>query len=134
MRWIRLLLPLAAATVLAAGCGSSSSAGGRVSVVATTTQAADLARNVGGDLVAVRGLLAANADPHEYEVRPHDVRALADAQLVVRSGGDVDAWLDEAIDASGTDAPVLTLGPGGPDPHWWQDPRQAERAVGEIRD
>src|SRR4051794_28119629 len=118
------ILSLVALALLAAGCGADSSAGGRVRVVATTTQAADLARNVGGDLVAVRGLLAANADPHEYEVRPHDVRALADADVVVRSGGDLDEWLDGAIDASGTDAPVLTLGPGGPDPHWWQDPRQ----------
>ena len=128
------LIALALLAVLAAGCGSSSSAGDRLSVVATTTQAADLVRNVGGDAVAVKGLLAPNTDPHEYEVRPHDVRALADADLVVRSGGDVDGWLSGAIDASGTHAPVLTLGPGGPDPHWWQDPRQAERAVGEIRD
>lgn len=134
---LALLAALAAVTPFAvAGCGSTSSAGGRVRVVATTTQTADLVRNVGGDLVSVRGLLAPNADPHEYEVRPHDVRALADADLVVRSGGEVDAWLDQAIDASGTDAPVVTLGAGGAtsDPHWWQDPRQAERAVGEIRD
>ena len=42
-------------------------------VVATTTQAADLARNVGGDRVEVVQLLAPNADPHDYEVRPRDV-------------------------------------------------------------
>jgi ABC-type Zn uptake system ZnuABC Zn-binding protein ZnuA len=139
------LLPLLALVLLAAvaaGCGASSSAGGRVGVVATTTQAADLVRNVGGDRVALTGLLAPNADPHEYEVRPDDVRKLAGADLIVRSGGDVDAWLGEAIDASGSDAPVLTLldrvpvleHDGEADPHWWQDPRNAERAVAEIRD
>ena len=47
-------------------------------------------------------LLAPNADPHDYEVRPHDLGALADADLVVRSGGDVDGWLDEAIEGSGS--------------------------------
>ena len=81
-------------------------------------------------------LLAPNADPHEYEVRPRDVQALADADLIVRSGGDVDEWLDEAIEGSGTDAPVLTLSDGvalrGDDPHWWQDPRNAVIAIAEI--
>ena len=54
-------------------------------------------------------LLAPNADPHEYEVRPRDVQALTDADLIVRSGGDVDEWLDEAIEGAGADAPVVTL-------------------------
>jgi ABC-type Zn uptake system ZnuABC Zn-binding protein ZnuA len=135
-----LLVVLAAAAI--AGCGSTSRAGSRPTVVATTTQAADLVRNVGGDAVAVEQILSPNADPHEYEVRPHDVRALAGADVVVRSGGDVDAWLGDAIAASGTRAPVLTLLGAVPplrhgaelDPHWWQDPRNAERAVAAIRD
>ena len=78
-------------------------------MVATTTQAADLARSVGGRRAHVVGLLPANADPHDYEVRPGDVKALVDADLVVRSGGDLDDWLASAIDSSGTDAPELTL-------------------------
>ena len=78
--------------------------------MATTTQVADLARNVARRRRAVESILAPNADPHEYELRPHDVQALADADLVLRSGGDVDEWLDEAIDGSGTHAPVVTLG------------------------
>ena len=109
---------------------------GRVRVVATTTQAADLARQVAGDRAQVKGILAPNSDPHDYEVRPGDLKALVHADLVIRSGGDVDAWLDGAIDSAGTDAPVLTLidaaGAEGEDPHWWQDPRRAERAVGAI--
>jgi ABC-type Zn uptake system ZnuABC Zn-binding protein ZnuA len=81
-------------------------------------------------------LLQPNADPHEFEIRPHDVGALADADLILRSGGDVDDWLDEAIEGSGTDAPVVTLSDAiprrGDDPHWWQDPRNAVIAVHEI--
>ncbi len=100
---------------------------GRRLVVATTTQAADLARNVAGHDVEVVGLLAPNADPHDYEIRPHDLQALADADLVVRSGGDVDEWVLEA----GGDAPVVVLMQGD-DPHWWQDPRNAIAAVGVL--
>ena len=105
-------------------------------MVATTTQVADFARHVAGDRADVKQILTPNADPHAYEVRPRDVKALVNADLVIRSGGDVDAWLDGAIDSAGTHAPVLTLigivGPEGDDPHWWQDPRRAERAVAAI--
>jgi ABC-type Zn uptake system ZnuABC Zn-binding protein ZnuA len=134
VRAVAVLVALAAF----AGCGEDDRAGApdRVTVVATTTQAADLARNVGGDDVEVVGLLAANADPHEYEPRPDDLQALFDADLVVRSGGDVDDWLTEAIEGAGSDAPVLTLidhvDAVEDDPHWWQDPRNALRAVGAI--
>jgi zinc/manganese transport system substrate-binding protein/manganese/iron transport system substrate-binding protein len=114
-------LALLAAALVALGREAGGAAGARVTVVATTTQAADLARNVGGDGVEVVGLLAPNADPHEYEVRPRDLHRLADADLVVRSGGDLDEWLQEAIEGSGAEAPVITLLDAvraeGDDPH-----------------
>jgi zinc/manganese transport system substrate-binding protein len=143
----RVGLLLGAAAVLAAaglgGCGNGGGgSGSRVTVVATTTQVADLVRNVGGRRVDVHQILGPNADPHEYEPRPSDVKSVADAALVVRSGGDVDDWLGDVIDNAGGDAPVLTLSDhvrtrkdnaGDVDPHWWQDPRNAELAVRAIR-
>lgn len=125
------MLLLAAVALVAGGQEEAAGGDGRQVVVATTTQAADLARNVAGSEVEVVGLLAPNADPHEYEVRPHDLQALADADLVVRSGGDVDEWLQEAIEGAGSDARVVTL-MRGEDPHWWQDPRNAVHAVGVL--
>jgi zinc/manganese transport system substrate-binding protein len=145
MRSLALLVLLGLAVL--AGCGGddgAATAAGKVTVVATTTQAADFARNVAGSQADVVQMLAANADPHEYEVRPQDVEALTRADLIVRSGGDVDDWLDDAIQGAGTDAPVVTLSDGVQtlpsdeegsafDPHWWQDPRNAATAVGEIK-
>jgi ABC-type Zn uptake system ZnuABC Zn-binding protein ZnuA len=134
MRLLLLLAACACALALSA-CGERFD-GSRPLVVATTTQAADLARHVAGDRAQVRAILAPNSDPHAYEVRPADVKALVHADLVVRSGGDVDAWLAPAIDSAGTTAPELTLldrvGPEGEDPHWWQDPRRAELAVAAL--
>ena len=132
MKRSAILAAAACTASLLAGCGGGGEDGKPV-VVATTTQAADMLRNVAGDRAEVRGLLAPNSDPHEYEVRPGDVKALAEAKLVVRSGGDLDEWLLGAVDSAGTDAPLLTLlevaGAEGDDPHWWQDPRRAVRAV-----
>ena len=130
-------LAVAALALPLAACGSGGGGGGRPTVVATTTQAADLARGVAGDRAEVRGILAPNSDPHDYEVRPGDVKALARATLIVRSGGDIDEWLGGAIDSAGADAPVVDLldrvGPHDDgDPHWWQDPIRAEEAVTAI--
>lgn len=124
------------------GCRDADGAeGASVRLVATTPQLADLARAVGGERVAVNQIIAPNSDPHEYEPRPSDAEALLDADLVLRSGGDVDGWLEQLVDAAGTGAPELTMldhinvrldADGEVDPHWWQDPRNAELAVAAI--
>jgi len=107
-----------------------------VRVVATTTQVADLVRAVGGDQVAVTQVLQPNSDPHDYEPRPSDARAIEGADVVFRSGGEVDEWMEDLIATNGGDARVVDLGKSvrlrGDDPHWWQDPRNAERAVAAI--
>jgi ABC-type Zn uptake system ZnuABC Zn-binding protein ZnuA len=127
--------------VASSGCGDAH-ADRRPVVVATTTQVADIARNVAGPDVKVVSILAPNADPHEYEIRPPDMKALTHARLVVRSGGDVDGWLGDAVAGGGSGASTLDLirhvaqrrAGADLDPHWWQDPRNAIRAVGAIRD
>lgn len=160
---------LACATfLLFAGCGESDRADdgtppASVDVVVTTTHLADLVRSVGGNRAEVTALLGSSVDPHDYEVRPSDMQALFGADLVARSGGDLDEWLTEAIDASGSKARkvnlidhVRTIDGGGHhheedegkthgeeahaegedevDPHWWQDPRNGVRAVTALRD
>jgi ABC-type Zn uptake system ZnuABC Zn-binding protein ZnuA len=149
-----LLSLLTVLGVLIAGCGDDESNGGggaerpqQLDVVATNVLVDDLVRNVGGDRVRVTSLMAPNADPHDYEPRPRDIKSLTDAALIFRSGGDLDDWLEDAIESTGGDAPVTTLidsartiqgeaheGEGEEvDPHWWHDPRNVELAIGAIR-
>jgi zinc/manganese transport system substrate-binding protein len=132
----RVALPLLMTAVLG-GCGGDGGSPGERSVVATTTQVADLVRQVGGERIEVDGMLRPGGDPHDYEPRPSDVAAVAGAQIVFRSGGEVDEWLGDVIGNAGGDAEVVTLLDSverdGDDPHWWQDPRNAVRAVEAIR-
>ena len=90
MRGVIVICLLAAAV---AGCGAGSARDDRHTVVATTTQVADLVREVGGGRISVDGMLRPGGDPHDYEPRPSDVAAVAKADLVFRSGGEVDDWL-----------------------------------------
>ena len=114
----RLLLALAACAPIAlAACGSddegqsasTTPAPAGPKVVATTTIAGDLVRNVAGDRAEVVTMLPVNADPHDYEPRPSDAKALTEAGLIVRSGGDLDEWLDDVVKSAGGDATEVTL-------------------------
>jgi ABC-type Zn uptake system ZnuABC Zn-binding protein ZnuA len=132
----RLALLLLTAPLLG-GCGDDEGSAGERSVVATTTQVADLVRQVGGSRVEVEGMLRPGGDPHDYEPRPSDVQAVADADVVFSSGGEVDHWLEDVVGNAGGDAEVVTLIDSverlDDDPHWWQDPRNAVAAVEAIR-
>ena len=132
-----LVVAAAGLALLATGCGTATGDGGRPQVIATTTIVADLVRNAGGDAVSVHQLLQPNTDPHDYEPRPRDVRAIADADLVLASGLGLDRFIDKAADSAGSDAPLVRLGdavarPRSGDPHWWQDPRNTIAVVTRI--
>ena len=135
--WGRVLLALALAALLAAGCAKPGGPwpehadGPRV--VATTTQVADMAAVIGSDRIDLFRLLKPGIDAHDYEPSPADVEAVAGAQLVVENGVGLERWLHDTIESSGYDGPVVDTSQGvrlrevggEPDPHIWQDPRNA---------
>src|SRR5512132_995630 len=144
-RWVILAAVLGA--VLAGGCSGKQPAGsadqghGRIlRVVATTTQVADFARNVGGDRVQVTSLLKPGIDPHDFEPSPADIDAIAHADLVIENGAGLESWLHDTITSSGFDGPVVDTSQGvrlrqvggATDPHIWQNPRNAEVMVANI--
>ena len=128
---------LYAAAVLVAGCGGED-AGTRdeLRVVATTTPVAALAGAVVGEETDIHVLLPADLDPTDDEVRGQDVAALADADVVVLAGGELDAWLEEALESAGGDARVVDLmaevRPAGDEPHWWLDPASARDGLSPL--
>ena len=134
-------LAAAMLVLVLAGCGAGDDAGsgseaGRVRVVTSNATIADWTRQVGGDLVDVRAIVPATADPHEFEPAPSDATAVADADLVLASGLEFDDWMDGLVESAGTSAPHATVAPAADarpgDPHFWHDPHLAVKAVERI--
>lgn len=149
MRRPSLVVILLVCLAVIPGCaGSRNDTAGeasRLSVVVTTTQLADLTRNVAGDGVRVVGLLSPNRDPHDYEPTPSDIDDVSRASLVVANGVGLDDWIDGVVTSAGNnprrlDASAgIRLRPGDDespigDPHIWFDPRNARHIVAAVRD
>lgn len=132
---ISILLALALFALGGCGGGDRETDDGRLRLVATTGQVADLARNVGGDRVAVTALMGPGVDPHLYKASAGDVERLRTADLVLYSGLHLEAKMGDVLARLGTRKPVLAvaetlpadrlLSPdesrGQHDPHVWFD-------------
>ena len=145
-------LALTAVLALGAGCGGNSvphesreqgAVGGRIPVVATTTQLTDFARIVGGDHVDVYGILKANIDSHDYEPSPADLGRLARARVIVKNGVGLERWFEATIRSAGSKATIVEAATGvalrqegdevaEADPHIWHDPRNAKVMVHNV--
>jgi manganese/zinc/iron transport system substrate-binding protein len=157
-----LALALAAAIALAAalaGCGAagaerSASGGGGDAVleVATTTNfITDTVREVGGDRVAVTGLMGPGVDPHLYRASAGDVETLREADAVFYGGLFLEGKMAEVLDELGESVPTAAVSEAIPerkllrppagaapeeefDPHVWFDPGLWRHAVLAVRD
>jgi ABC-type Zn uptake system ZnuABC Zn-binding protein ZnuA len=150
--------------LLAVACGETTgptSTGARVQVVTTTGILADLARNVGGDLVAVRAIVPPGIDVHTFQATPEDSITISRARVIVSNGKGLDNFLEGVLQGSGKAEAVRVVASAGlegapvaemefpgeeedpaehesehpqGDPHHWQDPLQTIHYVEQIRD
>jgi ABC-type Zn uptake system ZnuABC Zn-binding protein ZnuA len=127
-------------TILVA-CGGDDSGGeggnsDKLKVVATTVQINALAKVVGGDNIELHGIIPAGADAHEFEPTASDLRAIEEADVILRHGIGLDDWIEDTLGAGDAEPVVVTEGIAiheaevvgehedddhGEDPHVWQD-------------
>jgi zinc transport system substrate-binding protein len=142
----RLAIALAVALLLS-GCGSdSSSAGEGESVVASFYPLAEAASKVGGDLVSVQNLTPPGVEPHDLELAPDDIEAIATADVIVYLGGgfqpaveDALAEAEHAVTVDALNAVATNAAPASGaeegltvDPHVWLDPARYEEIVRSV--
>ena len=88
---------------------------------------------VTGDLGSPGLLLDPDDDPHGYQLRPSQARALAGADLVIWMGPALTPWMTRTL--NNLDTAHLDLLPANAvDPHGWLDPAQAETYLARIAD
>ena len=71
---------------------------GTIGIVTTTGMVAELARNVGGDRVAVTPLMGAGVDPHLYKASEGDVRRMNEADIIFYSGLHLEGKMTEVFE------------------------------------
>ena len=158
MRRRTLLLLLLAFALVWTGCHRRPTTGSQLQVVTSISVLQDLVQQVGGDQVKVTSLITGLENPHTYEPRASDVRAIAQAELFVKVGLGLEVWADALVaNAANPDLEVVVTSAGIPvletgseeqptaspasesqhtrgNPHIWMDPRNARRMAQTIRD
>lgn len=76
-------------------------------VVATTSIIADVAQQVGGDLVTVEALIPPNSDVHAFQPTPADVVKVAQADVMLVNGAGLEAFLGGLVENVAGVMPVV---------------------------
>jgi zinc/manganese transport system substrate-binding protein len=132
-----------AAGLLAAMSVAAGAADGKLQIVSAESMYGDIARQIGGDAVAVVSIVEnPDQDPHLFETTPSVGRALATARIVIVNGAGYDPWMEELLAAQPASdrkaivvADLVNARPGD-NPHLWYRPAAipalAEALVEEL--
>lgn len=139
--------------LLLAGCGSQATdkeQENQLTVVATNSILADMAKEVGKEHVVVHSIVPVGTDPHEHEVLPEDIKKASDADVILYNGLNLETgngWfmnlMETAKKEEGKDyfavskkVTPLYLAKGATktqaDPHAWLDLSNGMKYVEEI--
>jgi zinc/manganese transport system substrate-binding protein len=72
-------------------------------VVTTSPDYASIVRYIGGNEVTVTHLIQGDQDPHQVRPKPSLAQRLAEADLLIATGLDLEMWLPGLIDKSGNE-------------------------------
>jgi ABC-type Zn uptake system ZnuABC Zn-binding protein ZnuA len=154
-----LAVALAAVLVLAA-CNDNGGSGeggeapeGALRVISTVSPITSIVENIGGTRISLEGLVPEGVNSHTYEPPVSDVTTLADADLIILNGLQLEEPTLELAEANKKDdAAILLLGDntispdqykydfsfpedeGMPNPHLWPNPRLTATYAELVRD
>jgi zinc/manganese transport system substrate-binding protein len=131
--------------VLFAYCGGGAwAAEPPVRVLVSFSILEDIVHEIGGADVTVTSLIGPDSDAHVFEPSPDQLRVLAQAQLFVVNGLGLEGWETRLVQSAQYGGPVVVASHGispietassgapAPDPHAWQDVKNAEIYAANI--
>ena len=85
-------LVLLACALVSLTTSSTSIAADKFKAITTFTVIADMARNVGGDMIIVESITRPGAEIHHYSPTPRDILRAQDADLILWNGMNLEMW------------------------------------------
>lgn len=81
-------------------------------VVVTTTFVGDVVEQVAGEIPQVTILLEPGQNPHSYQPTPQDLVKISRADIIFINGLDLEEFLDDLLEGSGTQAELVVVSEG----------------------
>ena len=142
---------------LFAGCGNDApnaqkeQASKKIQVVTSFNAMAEFTKAIGGDKVEVSTIIPDGVEPHDFELKPDNMKQLATAQVFVYNGFGMEPWAQQAIDAAKNSKLITVVATegveaikntdpeeikehGAEDPHAWLSLKNAKIEVKNIKD
>ncbi|EEH64403.1 ABC transporter, substrate-binding protein [Gleimia coleocanis DSM 15436] len=127
-------------------CGNSTSTQAeneKPRVLTTFTVLADMAQNVAGEHLEVESITEPDAEIHDYQPTPADIKKAEDVDLILNNGMGLERWFEKFVANTNAKTAVLTEGitpipiaegeyEGKPNPHAWMSPTAAQTYVDNI--
>jgi zinc/manganese transport system substrate-binding protein len=111
----------------------------KLRVVAAENFWGSIAAQLAGNRATVTNIITnPDTDPHDYEAKPSDGRAIASAKYLIENGIGYDAWFQKLADASPLSGrKILNVGElvgvqAGGNPHQWYSPDTVQRVIDRI--
>ncbi|GGI42727.1 manganese ABC transporter substrate-binding lipoprotein MntC [Mammaliicoccus stepanovicii] len=102
---IKHILCIISIVFILAACGNQSSNDNQnLKVVTTNSILADMTKQVTSSKDNVTSIVPIGQDPHEYEIKPKDVKALTDADVIIYNGFNLESgngWFEKALEQAG---------------------------------
>lgn len=138
-------------SLAACSSGKTDTAGGKLRVVCTLFVPYDFVREIAGDKVDLTLLLPPGMESHSYDPTPADMKAVGNADLLIRVGENMETWSAKLFDKSTGAKACLDIASemglrlaaheheheaeqGLVDAHIWTDPVYAQGMVKVIAD
>ena len=115
-------------------------------VITTFTVIADIARNIAGDAAIVESITKPDAEIHNYQVTPGDIRRASGSNLILYNGLNLELWFEKffknfnsipSVVVTDNIKPLdISEGPysGKPNPHAWMSTKNALIYIENIRE